>query len=194
MKKIGLVILGVLATNTLFAQTSPLSYDYLNLDVGSGDAFDDDIDFYALGGSVSLTESLFLKGSYSDAATEDDIDFGLASGKIEYSGYQLGIGFHGPLNPTVDFVVSASYVNSEAELFGFSEDADGLSVDAGLRFKPTARTELNVFGNYVDVGGEGEAGYSVSGYYFLVPTFSLGLVYEGADDVDTHAISLRLHF
>jgi hypothetical protein len=194
MKTIGLVILGLLATDTLFAQTSPLSYDYVNLDLGSGDVDDIDLDFYKVGASFSITESLFVSGSYNDAATEDDVDVGIGSGKIELSNYELGIGFHGSLNPTADFVVSASYINAEGEIFGFSEHDDGLGVGAGLRFKPTGRVELNVFGEYVDVGDDGEAGYSVSAYYFLVPTFSVGLVYEGADDMDTHALSLRLHF
>src|SRR5688572_11284805 len=194
MKKIGLVLVGLMAANTLFAQTGPISYDYVNLDIGSGDVDDFDLDFYEVGASVSITESLFVKGAYFDSATEDDIDVGFGSGKIELSDYQLGLGFHGPLNANVDFAVSASYIRVEGELFGFSEHDDGLGVDAGLRFKATDRLELNVLGEYLEAGGDGEAGYAVSAYYYLVPTFSVGLAYKGADDIDAHALSLRLHF
>jgi hypothetical protein len=195
MKKIGLAISCLFAANSLFAQTSPLSYDYVEGNLGTGDFFDEDFSFYGLGASFSIDENIFLKGSYYDGATDDDIVFDpLSAGKLEISNYDFGIGYHMPLNQTLDFAASISYVNSELELFGFSENGDGYSVDAGLRFKATERLELNIFADYTDAGSDGETGYLASAYYFLLPTFSVGAVFGGADDLDTVAASVRLHF
>lgn len=195
MKKIGSVVFSLFAANALFAQTSLLSYDYVQGDLGTGDLFDEDFSYYGVGASVSINENLFAVGSYYDGATDDDIQFDpRSSGKLELSSYEVGLGYHMPLNPNLDFAASASYVNSELELFGFSEHGDGYSIDAGLRFKATDKMELNVFADYTDGEGEGETGYIASAYYFLLPTFSLGVLFEGADDIDTVAASFRLHF
>jgi hypothetical protein len=194
MKKIGIFVISLLAANTLFAQTSPLSYDYVEGNLGTGDFFDEDYSFYGAGISYSINESLFLRGSYFDGSTDDDIDFPIGSSKVEISGYDIGLGFHTPVTQAIDFVVSGSYISRELELFGFSEDGDGYSVDAGFRFKPVEQLELNVFVDYEDMESENDTGYSASAYYFFTPTFSLGGVYAKADDLDSIAASIRFHF
>ncbi|MES2626551.1 MAG: outer membrane beta-barrel protein [Pseudomonadota bacterium] len=194
MKKIGLSLITLLAANTLFAQTSPLSYDYVGGSLGTGDVFEEDYSFYGLIGSKSINESFFVKGSWFDGSTDDDINFGIGSSKVENSGYALGVGYHMPFSATADFVVSASYLSSELELFGFSEKDDGYGVDAGVRFKATERLELNAFAAYADVG-EGDMGWAVSGYYFLTPTFSVGGSYEDdGDELETVSGTVRFHF
>jgi hypothetical protein len=194
MKKISLVVLSLLAANTVFAQTSSLSYDYVEANLGTGDVFDEDFSFFGVGGSYSINENLFLTGSYSDGSTDDYIDFGFGASKVELSGYNIGLGFHTPVNQQIDFVAGISYLSSELEIFGLSEDGDGYGIDAGFRFKPTDRVELNIFANYVDVESEGDSGYSAAAYYFLTPTFSVGLNYSDDGDTDTVAGSFRLHF
>ena len=202
MKKIGIFVIGLLAANTVFAQSSPLSYDYVEANLGTGDFYDEDFSFYGAGISYSLNESIYLRGSYSDGATDDDVYFGIGLGesKVEISGYEIGLGFHTPVSQLIDFVVSGSYISSELEIFGFSQDEDGYSVDAGFRFKPIEQVELDIFADFVDVNGENDTGYSASAYYFFTPTFSLGGVYTGtdasnrSDDLSTIAASVRFHF
>ena len=194
MKKLSLVFLGLLAANPLFAQTSPLSYDYVGASLGTGDVFEDDFSFYGLGASYSINDSFFVKGSYYDGATDDDINFGVGLTKVELSGYDVGAGFHTPLTQAMDLVVSASYVYSEIEFLGFSQHDDGFGVNGGVRFKATERLELNLLADYVDQGGDGETGYAASAYYFLTPTFSVGVVYADNDATDTASANIRFHF
>jgi hypothetical protein len=194
MKKIGIFVISFVAADTLFAQSTPLSYDYVEGNLGTGDIFDEDYSFYGAGISYSVNESLFLRGSYFDGSTDYDIDFDVGFSKVELSGYDVGLGFHTPVHPMIDFVVSGSYISREFEVFGFSDDGDGYSVDAGFRFKPTGQLELNVFADYEDIESENETGYSASAYYFFTPTFSVGGVYAKADDLDSIAASVRFHF
>jgi hypothetical protein len=194
MKKLSLVVFGLLAATTVFAQTSPLSYDYVGASLGTGDIYDDDFSFYGVNASYAINDMFFVKGSYYDGATDDDIKFGPRAGKVEQSGYDFGAGFHTPLNQALDLVVAASFVATEAEVFGLSQDVDGYGVEGGLRLQATERLELNLLAAYLDQEDESETGYIASAFYFLTPAFSVGVVYTDNDAADTAAANVRFHF
>jgi hypothetical protein len=192
MKKTGFVLFNLLAVNAVFAQTSPLSYDYAEAGYGQGEILNEDFSFIDLGASYSLNESLFVAGSYSDGETDDN--YGPGFGEIEVSSYNIGLGFHTPLNQKIDLVMSGSYISSEIEFGRFSDDADGLDLAGGLRFKATDQLELNAFVDYAVIENDDDTGFSASAYYFFMPTLSLGLTYADADEADSIAASVRFHF
>lgn len=176
------------------AEESKLSYSYVGLAYQTGEVLDEDFSGFGIGGSAALNESIFLIGNYSSLSSDDEFDLGAGPDDIDVTQFSFGVGFHTPINESIDFVAAIAYADAEVETSGFSEDGNGYVVNAGVRGKPTDVLEFGASINYADIEDEGETGYSVSARYFVMPASSLGISYGSADDVDTVAFDFRFDF
>ncbi|RLQ21020.1 porin [Seongchinamella sediminis] len=190
MKKLALAL--GLASLSLAAQASDLSYSNVGVSYLDGDLANLDADGYALDASIAISDSFFIDGSYSRLEA-DDIN-------AEADQYSLGLGFHAPITPTADLVIGASWLRADVEAcvgpFCASEDGNGWGADAGVRWLITPQFEANIFLGYADVEDEDDTAISVGARYFITPMFSVDGGYSSANDADTDIwnVGLRYHF
>ena len=163
------------------------SYSYIGLAYQNGEVSDIDYDGFGVMASVALGESVFLFAGYSDG----EIDLGPG---VDVTQYDIGFGFHAPINNRMDFVTSIAYVNQDAEIMNLSENLDGYSINAGFRGKPRDFLELNAFINFVEIEDERDTGFSVGVRYFFTPVASFGVGYAGNDDVEAVTFDARLDY
>lgn len=188
------LLIGALASSAacvVFAEDSNISYTYVGLAYQTGEVLDEDFSGFGIGGSTALSDAVFLIGQYSSLTSNDEYDVGFGYDDIEATQFNLGIGFHTPIEANVDFVAALSYADAEVEYLGLTEDGNGYLVNAGVRAKPTDALEFGASINYADIEDEGETGYSLSARFFAVPKVSIGLGYGSADDVDTVSLDVR---
>ena len=185
-KKLLPVILISISTFAVSAQESDLSYSYVDIAYQKGDFLNADFDGFRVGMNAAVRGPVFVVGSY--AITDfDDID-------IDFKIFNIGLGFHVPIDKKIDFVASAEYVNYNSNIL--DEDEDGYRISAGVRARPEdfsagVRTkpedffELSAFIHYSDIEDEDNTGLSLEARYFFSPTASFGLVYSKDYDFDT---------
>jgi len=190
-------VISFIASFSLTAEESALSYTYTGIGYETGDIADIDFSGFGIYGSKALNESFFITGSYLSIESDDQFTDGFVTDEIEATGFNLGIGFHTPINSTVDFVSTLSYADAEVEFADDSEDGNGYILAAGVRALPSDVLELSDFIDYadvdvdVDVDGGRETGYSLGARYFTTPDISLGLGYGSSDDFDAITFDVR---
>ena len=173
------------------AEETALSYTYAGIGYETGDIADIDFSGFGIYGSKALNESFFLTGSYLSIESDDQFTDGLVTDDIEATGFNIGVGFHTPINSTVDFVSTLSYSDAEVEFADISEDGNGYVLAAGVRALPSDVLELSAFIDYADVDDGSETGYSLGARYFATPDVSLGLGYGSSDDFDAITFDVR---
>ena len=179
------------ASFTLSAEEAALSYTYAGVGYSNGDIADVDFSGFGFYGSVALNDSFFLLGEYSSIESDDKFDIGSSIDEIEATGFSFGVGFHTPINPTIDFVSSLSYADVELESSDVSEDGNGYILAAGVRAKPSDVLELSALIDYADIEDGSETGYSLSARYYATQAVSLGLGYGSSDDFDAISFDVR---
>jgi len=184
-------VISSIASFSLTAEESALSYTYAGIGYETGDIADIDFSGFGIYGSKALNESFFITGSYLSIESDDQFIDGFVTDEIEATGFNLGIGFHTPINSTVDFVSTLSYADAEVEFADDSEDGNGYILAAGVRALPSDVLELSAFIDYADVDGGSETGYSLGARYFTTPDISLGLGYGSSDDFDAITFDVR---
>lgn len=180
-----------IASFSLNAEETALSYTYAGIGYETGDIADIDFSGFGIYGSKALNESFFLTGSYLSIESDDQFTDGLVTDDIEATGFNIGVGFHTPINSTVDFVSTLSYSDAEVEFADISEDGNGYVLAAGVRALPSDVLELSAFIDYADVDDGSETGYSLGARYFATPDVSLGLGYGSSDDFDAITFDVR---
>jgi len=178
-----------IASFSLTAEEAALSYTYVGVGYETGDIADIDTSGFGIYGSKALNDSFFLVGSYLSIESDDQFTDGFVTDDIEATGFNIGIGFHTPINPTVDFVSTLSY--SDVEFADESEDGNGYIIAAGVRAMPSDVLELSAFIDYADIEDGSETGYSFAARYFTTPDISLGLGYGSSDDFDAITFDIR---
>ena len=184
-------VISSIASFSLTAEESALSYTYAGIGYETGDIADIDFSGFGIYGSKALNESFFITGSYLSIESDDQFTDGFVTDEIEATGFNLGIGFHTPINSTVDFVSTLSYADAEVEFADDSEDGNGYILAAGVRALPSDVLELSAFIDYADVDGGSETGYSLGARYFTTPDILLGLGYGSSDDFDALTFDVR---
>ena len=184
-------VISSIASFSLTAEESALSYTYAGIGYETGDIADIDFSGFGIYGSKALNESFFITGSYLSIESDDQFTDGFVTDEIEATGFNLGIGFHTPINSTVDFVSTLSYADAEVEFADDSEDGNGYILAAGVRALPSDVLELSAFIDYADVDGGSETGYSLGARYFTTPDILLGLGYGSSDDFDAITFDVR---
>lgn len=180
-----------IASFSVTAEEAGLSYTYAGVGYQTGELADIDFSGFGIYGSKALNDSLFLVGQYNSIESDDQIDIGFGPDDAKLNTFSFGLGFHTPINSTVDFVSTLSYADAEIEYLGLTESGNGYILTAGARALPTDVLELGAFINYADIEGGGETGYSLGARYFTTPDISLGLGYGSADDVDAITFDVR---
>jgi len=180
-----------IASFSLTAEEAALSYTYVGVGYETGDIADIDTSGFGIYGSKALNDSFFLVGSYLSIESDDQFTDGFVTDDIEATGFNIGIGFHTPINPTVDFVSTLSYSDVEVEFADESEDGNGYIIAAGVRAMPSDVLELSAFIDYADIEDGSETGYSFAARYFTTPDISLGLGYGSSDDFDAITFDIR---
>ncbi len=180
-----------IASFSLTAEEAALSYTYVGVGYETGDIADIDTSGFGIYGSKALNDSFFLVGSYLSIESDDQFTDGFVTDDIEATGFNIGIGFHTPINPTVDFVSTLSYSDVEVEFADESEDGNGYIIAAGVRAMPSDVLELSAFIDYGDIEDGSETGYSFAARYFTTPDISLGLGYGSSDDFDAITFDIR---
>ncbi len=180
-----------IASFSVTAEEAGLSYTYAGIGYETGDIADIDFSGFGIYGSKALNESFFLTGSYLSIESDDQFTDGLVTDDIEATGFTFGVGFHTPINSTVDFVSTLSYSDVEVEFADESEDGNGYILATGVRALPTDVLELSAFIDYADIEDGSETGYSLGARYFTTPDISLGLGYGSSDDFDAITFDVR---
>lgn len=180
-----------IASFSVTAEEAALSYTFAGIGYETGDIADIDFSGFGIYGSKALNESLFLTASYLSIESDDQFTDGFVTDDIEATGFNLGIGFHTPINSTVDFVSTLSYSDVEVDFGDESEDGNGYVLAAGVRALPSDVLELSAFIDYADIEDGSETGYSLAARYFTTPDISLGLGYGSADDFDAVTLDIR---
>jgi hypothetical protein len=190
-KSLVIGVISSIASFSLAAEETSLSYTHAGIGYETGDIADIDFSGFGLYGSKALNDSFFLIASYLSIESDDQFTLGFATDDIEATGFNFGIGFHTPINSTVDFVSTLSYSDVELEFAGDSEDGNGYVLAAGVRALPSDVLELSAFIDYADIEDGSETGYSLGARYFTTPDISLDLGYGSSDDFDAITFDVR---
>lgn len=184
----------VLFAGSQTALASELSYTYVEVKYVDGETLDDDADGFGLTGSVALGDTFFLAGSYQDGdidATGADRDLSLL---------RLGIGAHGPITDSIDWVAELDFTEVDvkttvARVGSSSSDDNGYILDVGFRGLMGEAAEYSIAILQSDISSSA-TGFRVGGrYHFGETLLSLGLDYVQYDsEFDQLELGLRYQF
>lgn len=178
----GLLAAGHVAAADFDYNYGEIRYVDSDLDIGS---FDADGDGFKVGGSLELTRSVHIFGSF------ERLDFG----RVDISAFEVGGGYAVPLDNGADLVGRLSYIDGEIDTPGGDADNSGFGFSAGLRNMFTPRFEGRAFINYTDLDETGEeTSIELAGDYFLNDDVAIGASLELGDDATTWTIGARWYF
>jgi hypothetical protein len=189
MRPFGFAAVALVAGSAVAAEGPRYTYGEIGYERVDFDNFSDDADVGSIGGSLAMTDNLYLIAAYSYGKIDNSgID-------VELDNFDAGIGFHFPLADRVDFIAEAAYAWAKVDVDGFgSEDDDGVALRAGVRAMLTPEFELNGGGTYVDISGDDQtAGYVGVVYNFTPMVAVTGNITVG-DDATSYGIGLRMYF
>lgn len=189
-KRLGQTVAGTIAASLVLAGSAvaaELDYNYAELRYIDTELFDVDGDGFEIGGSLELTPSIHLLGSFQT------LDFG--SG-LDRSAFKVGGGYAMPLNPGTDLVARLFYIDGEIDPPGPGDlDDSGFGFSAGARTMFTQRVEGRAFVNYVDLDRTSdELSFEIAGDFFLNDQVALGASLELGDDITTWTMGARWYF
>ncbi len=146
-----------------------------------------DVDGLQLSGKFAFNENFFVLGNFERLETDP--------GNTDLDRFDIGAGYHTPLNDIVDIVGSIAYTDVEVGSF----DGDGFTITGGLRAMPSSVVEVSADLVYEDIDIDGvsddsDTGFQVEGRYFFSNTLSGGLKYRDVRDLETLAINVRFDF
>lgn len=185
----------------------PMSYTYveggwtqIKLD---NDGLDDPkLDGGYIRGSFAISESAFVYGGYAQASKtfrEDDVSL-----KVTVEQPEIGLGYHMPFTDRLDFVTDLAYVRlvAKAKLRVGDErasDKDQINVgriSAGVRGKPSPKTELWLKAGYMDGSNldDGEFIGTLGGQISFTPTWGLTGEVQVSDGMTQSLVGVRASF
>lgn len=202
--------IGALANNDL-SYTS-IEVDYVNMDI---DGYDndthlledlDDGNGWGIRGSVGFANNWFAFLNYS--STESDAEFvddfnQFVDSNTDIDRFNLGLGYHMPLNQRTDLVFSAAYVDIDIGGFDFGgtdddslsdlkdDNSDGFFVDGLLRSQLTQWLEGSIGGRYTDI--EQVDNFSLIGnlLFEISPSIGINLGLDAGDELTTWVVGAR---
>ena len=135
-----------------------VSYTYVEGGYAATNTDGGDADGFAIKGSGAIAPNFHVFGGYSNQEIEDtDIDF---------DQWQVGLGYNHQIAPNADLVTRVAYEKFDAgsDIFGNDLEADGYSVEAGVRGALTPNFEGYAFAGYED--GDDLDGASRDGEFY----------------------------
>lgn len=177
-----------LALLPVFAQADGFDYTYVEAGYISAD-FDTagvsvDGDGFGFNGSYAITDDYFLFAGYSSLGFDFSIDLNQLA---------VGGGWHSALSPTIDFVGTLAYLDTEVETGFGSVSEDGFGIGIGVRGQLNSTFEWEAGIEHSDVGGS-DTSFGVDGRYYFTDTMAVGGGVTFDDDVTVYAIGMRVEF
>ncbi|MCC5879259.1 MAG: porin family protein [Idiomarina sp.] len=172
---------------------------YQSYDMGT---ISGDLDGFALRGSFEFTEQLFATLDYEDLSGSNWNDgFGASSDTRElylnlgYQFYQQGSTSLYATAGLAWYEFKANYNFAGLPESSFSDDDTGFNALIGVRHRFTEYLEVDASVRHVDIGGDSEQIFSLSGRYYINPRFSIDARYTRIDsDLSGVGIGASYHF
>lgn len=202
MKKT-LIAIALIGTSTSVLAESPnwdkIQASYIETDIETPIDNDITMDGYAVSGSLSLNESIFILANFDSVGDESDF------GDVDLDSTNAGLGFNHGLTESTDIFATVTYeklqlTGSVDDLGSESFDESGYGAGVGIRSMVTDFLELSVKADYLDIDDENAMRYDASAFFHLTENLSLGVGYKLYDldeidqDVDTMSASVRYSF
>lgn len=202
MKKT-LIAIALIGTSTSVLAESPnwdkIQASYIETDIETPIDNDITMDGYAVSGSLSLNESMFILANFDSVGDESDF------GDVDLDSTNAGLGFNHGLTESTDVFATVTYeklqlTGSVDDLGSESFDESGYGAGVGIRSMLTDFLELSVKADYLDIDDENAMRYDASAFFHLTENLSLGVGYKLYDldeidqDVDTMSASVRYSF
>ncbi|AWV08775.1 OmpO family porin [Marilutibacter maris] len=130
-----------------------VSYNYVEGGYAATNTDGGDADGWAIGGSGAIAPNFHIFGNY----TNQDID----DTNLDFDQWRLGVGYNHEINPNVDLLTRIAYEKID---FGGDLDADGWSVEAGVRGAFTPNFEGYALAGYEDY--DKIAGQNIDGEFY----------------------------
>ncbi|MAO66900.1 MULTISPECIES: outer membrane beta-barrel protein [Idiomarina] len=202
MKKT-LIAIALIGTSTSALADSPnwnkLQASYIDTDIETPIDEDISMDGYAVSGSLSLNESIFILANFDSVGDESEF------GDVDLDSLNAGIGFNHGITESTDIFATVTYeklelVGSVDDIGSESFDESGYGAGLGVRSMLTDFFELSVKADYLDIDDENAIRYDASAFFHLTENLSLGVGYKLYDldeidqDIDTVAATVRYSF
>ncbi|MFT6896830.1 MAG: opacity protein-like surface antigen [Paraglaciecola sp.] len=174
-----LVAASLLGAPAVFAASPNFNYvegGYTKLDFDKSNFEPDGV---KISGSASVSNNLFLNGSYSDA-----------SDRVDYNQLSLGLGYRVAANSNTDVYGIVSYEEMEIG----NVDDNGYGLTAGVRSFITPNIELDGGLSYVDIDRNDETFLNLGASYYITKEAAVNVAYRTSDDSDTITFSGRYSF
>ena len=113
-----------LAPAAAFADMSYTNVDLKYLNLSLDNVVHVDGDGFAIAGSYELGKKMFLLGEWQEQSYD---------GGVDGRQFEVGAGLHHPINSTLDFVGTLSYLDSKVDVGPFNVSDDGFGLGAGIR-------------------------------------------------------------
>ena len=138
--KRSLLALTLLAALPIAASAADgISYNYVQGGYVATNTDSGDADGWGLDGSAALSPNFHIFGSYANQNLKDfDADF---------DQWRVGVGYNHQISPNMDLLTRVAYEKFDA---GNGLDADGYSVEAGVRGAMTSNLEGYALAGYED--------------------------------------------
>jgi Outer membrane protein beta-barrel domain len=173
------------------AQADDMSYSgidvaYVNTDV---DDFNEEVDGFALRGSLEITDQAFVFAGYTDQSTS------VFGEDLNLTGYNLGLGYAWPMSDSTDIFGKVAYEEVEVEFAGFSADDDGFSLGGGVRGRLAEQFELEGTLTYTDLSESGDdTVVGACGRWYFTDAFALSGEIAKGSDATTYGVGARFEF
>lgn len=201
-----LILAAMLAATPFAAAADELSYTYVEAGWTQARLSDNDLDDPKasgayLRGSYNIAKNVNVFGGYSTVSKS----YGLSGYrlKVELAQPELGIGYHMQMTDRVDFTADAAWVRVgvEAKLSGqgvherAKDSTNAGRVTAGIRAKPSPRTEAWVKGGVID-GSDMDTEFVgvLGGQVKFNPTWGLVGEIQRFDELTQFSVGVRASF
>jgi hypothetical protein len=175
-----------LAPAAAFADMSYSNVDLKYLNLSLDDVVHVNGDGFALAGSYELGKKMFLLGEWQEQSYDAGVDG---------HQYEIGAGFHHPINSTLDFVGTLSYIDSKVDVGPFNVNDDGFGLGAGVRTRIGKDFQLDASLKYVDFDKSGsDTGVSANGRWYFKKSMALSFGIDSTDNVDVWHVGFRAEF
>lgn len=201
-----LILAAALAAAPFAASADGLSYTYveggytkLHIDEDGLDSPEGDGGY--LRGSVAISPSFYLFGSYARVST--DFDTGVPGVDVDVSINQseLGIGYHQAMSDSVDFITELAFVREDAsvDMTGEGEILDGQAtggrINVGVRGAMAPQLEGWLKAGYADGGDfDGTFAGNVGLQYKFNPTWGMVGEVEIIEETTRYVVGVRASF
>lgn len=136
MKNVLIATLLLACTNIALAESPSYSYIGAAYGVSDWDNVSGTYHAWAIGGSLELTDNLFISGAYSQGEHDDR--------EVEITGYGADVGYFSDIGTNSSWHTSIGYVRADSKYDNYDNtDANILVWRAGTRHNLTESLELN---------------------------------------------------